>query len=73
MGFGTVFKKKFFCVLKNLSALFGCAKKPFCSFRMDQFFPFVANELKFVVKIKKNQRSGEVHHLWGFEDSQTAE
>jgi hypothetical protein len=34
---------------KNLSACFGLAKKPFCSFWMDWFFPFVANELKFVV------------------------
>jgi hypothetical protein len=34
---------------KNLLAHFGCAKKPFRSFRMDKFFPFVANELKFVV------------------------
>jgi hypothetical protein len=45
------FEMKLFCVLKNLSALFGCAKKHFCSFRMDQFFPFVANELKFAVLI----------------------
>jgi hypothetical protein len=27
--------KKFFCVLKNLSANFGCAKKVSCSLRMD--------------------------------------
>jgi hypothetical protein len=36
---------------KNLSALFGCAKKPFSSVRMDGLFPFVANELQFVVML----------------------
>jgi hypothetical protein len=44
-----LFKKKFFCILKNLLAHFGCAKKPFCSFQIDRFFPFIANELKFLV------------------------
>jgi hypothetical protein len=42
-------KKEVLLRSKNLLALFGCAKKPFCSFGMDQFFPFVANELQFVV------------------------
>jgi hypothetical protein len=50
----------FYCVFVRKEVLLH-SKKPFCpfwmwektfwSFRMDRFFPFVANELKFVVKI----------------------
>jgi hypothetical protein len=38
----------FHCVFVRKEVL-GCAKKPFSSFRMDGLFPFVANELQFVV------------------------
>jgi hypothetical protein len=38
-----LFEKKFFCILKNLSKNLSALSE------MDRFFPFVANELKFVV------------------------